>query len=436
MNKKEFFIANILIIVLVFSVGASAFNTFSNQDIRSLLYSNTKDASLQLIQENLETSVESGSGSLGEGESATPQTVTESRCSSKDPLPLISQQDPSITTLSHYQELCHSFAFGSMMVFTVFPENTISAPSEALKMREQLRRFQENGISPIVVVEPYAGDNLLSYKSFLAGKYDQALEVYFDTLRQSGVTDEMMGMWVPFPESNTPNWNNKGTTPQDFSLCVNKYLSVLKKHFPKAKGSILLNAATYEPDDEEWNNGDYLEFSPYLDHIEPGLVDSFGIQGFPWISNAAQESRKIFKASEFLQTNLAIPAAQQLHTKDIWFNTGSFAAKYVDVPEKTARVSLNERKAILNGIIEEVQSIREYQLNEYRVSLNLFAEDKSRFEEATDWSYFQDDDSRALLFEFLKKAHELEILVSLFDRKSIESDGAPLSDPIPQETGI
>jgi hypothetical protein len=46
-----------------------------------------------------------------------------------------------------------------------------------------------------------------------------------------------METWVPFPESNTPSWNNKDTEPKDFASCVNKYLATVKHYFPAAKGS-------------------------------------------------------------------------------------------------------------------------------------------------------------------------------------------------------
>jgi hypothetical protein len=281
---------------------------------------------------------------------------------------------------------------------------------------QKLFKFSKNKVTPIVIVEPYVGDHSMQYRDYMNGKYDSALNYYFQVLKQQGVTDEMMGVWVPFPESNTPNWENKDTEPNDFSIVVNKYLSTLKAYFPKAHGSILLSAITYEPNDLDWENGDYISLTPYLANINKTLVDSLGIQGLPWMGSQSQNAIQIFRATEFLQPDIAISAAQELRTRDIWLNTGSFYTKYATNPEEQVFASLNERKGILDGIIDVAKYIKGYQLNEYRVRINLFSEDKSKTQEATDWSYFQNADSIDLLKDFLHKTEELEIPVSVSDK--------------------
>src|SRR5690606_15193158 len=109
--------------------------------------------------------------------------------------------------------------------------------------------------------------------------------------------------------------------------------------FPRAKGSVLLNATTYDPNDLEWNNGNYINLNQYLIGIERNLVDSVGIQGFPWVSDAQKERKQIFDASEFLQPDIAIAAAQELRTRNIWFNTGSFGSKYTNDSERIVYVN-------------------------------------------------------------------------------------------------
>lgn len=403
MKNKEFVVANLLMLIFIVGSASLTFSIFSNESLSSIFHLE--------VEKNVKPL--DFSSQIGAVTPAVPD-VTNS-CSKESALMLNHQNDPHIKRLATYQDVCGSLATKKMMFFTDFPYSNGSAYQSAAFMIKKLKIFKENGISPIVIAEPYVGENPMSYKAFLGGEYDQDLETYFMLIKEGGITDEMMGMWVPFPESNTPNWNNKDTEPKDFALAVNKYLGILKRHFPDAQGSVLLNAATYEPDDLEWNNGDYLNFTPYLTDIDKGLVDSFGIQGFPWVSNATVSTRQIFRATEFLQPDLAISAAQELRTKDIWINTGTFASKYTDDETRRAEVSLNERKSILNGILDTAQEIRNYQLNEYRVSINLFSENKSTFAEATDWSYFQNSDSEDLMKGFLRKAETLEIPVSLFD---------------------
>lgn len=347
---------------------------------------------------------------------AIEQNEKSKRCSKAGPLAIKVNDDPHLKRLNDYQKMCSSFVTDTLMIFTGFSGNRQEAEVNAREMATKLKKFHESGVKPIVIAEPYIGDQAMSFKEYLAGAYDEGMNHYFKLLKEAGITDEMMGVWVPFPEPNTPNWNNKDTEPRDFALCVNKYLSKLKEYFPKAKGSILLNATTYEPDDYGWENGDYISLSPYVDAIDRSLVSSVGIQGFPWMSNAQQRKRTIFNAQEFLQTDFAIGMAQILRTKDIWINTGTFASKYTDDPAKTVYLSINERKALLNDILQAAIDVREYQQNEYRISINLFSEDKSDTNEATDWSYFQDVESQGVLKEFLMRAHEADIPISLYDK--------------------
>lgn len=324
--------------------------------------------------------------------------------------------EPHLKRLKDYQDVCNSFVTNTLMVFTGFSANKSEAEANAQEVSQMLKQFHSTGVKPIVIAEPYIKDQAMSYKFYLKGDYDEGMNHFFVKLKEHGINDEMMGTWVPFPESNTPSWNNKDTVPHDYALCVNKYLKKMKEHFPGAKGSLLLNATTYDPNDLNWENGDYIHLGEYVNGVDHNLVDSFGIQGFPWTSNAQQRKRTIFKASEFLQPDFAIGAAQVLRTRDIWLNTGTFASKYTNDPSKKVELSLNERKALLASILEVAKNIREYQQNEYRVTINLFSEDKSDTTEATDWSYFQSFESQTVLKEFLQQTNELEIPISIYDK--------------------
>lgn len=417
MKNKEFFVANMTVATLMFLAAFLTFGVFSNESFMAILKSGLHDRIAE-FQPTYEESV-----------NLQGVKISDTRCSKKEALPITDSTDPHLRKLKEYQDLCGSFVTDTLMFFSAFPYSRDTAAEEAAAVAKTLKTFYENGIHPIVIIEPYAGGELVDYQSFLAGGYNTALDSYFQALSEAGVTKEMMGTWVPFPESNTPNWENKNTEPKDFALAVNKYLGFLQKYYPEVKGSVLLNSTTYDPNDLEWNNGDYLSLVPYLEDVDKNLVGSFGIQGFPWVSNATVEkTRQIFRASEFLQPDLAIISAQELRTKDIWINTGTFAAKYADDETKKVEVSLNDRKAMLNGILDVAKSLEEYQLNGYRVSINLFSEDKSGFAEATDWSYFQNEDSKTLLREFLRKAEEYDIHVSLFDKEHRRPEASPIID--------
>ncbi len=394
MNKKEYRIANVLIIAIMIFFAILAISLSSNLSLKDLI-------------------AQTFNGLLGK--SSPDDTAIASRCSNKPALN-ISSPDLYLRKLQQYQNTCQSFVTDRLMIFTLFPQDSASAATLADNVAGTLLAFQQSGVNPLIIAEPYIHDGPMSYRRYMNGEYDQYVREFFENLQQKGITSDSIGTWVPFPESNTPSWDNKDTEPKDFSTVVNKYLRTLRAIFPTAKGSILLNATTYEPTDLEYADGNYLSLVSYVQDIDKRLVSSVGIQGFPWVSRANQNRREIFRASEFLQPDYAIEAARELRTRDIWFNTGSFAAKYTNAPEQLASINANDRKAILEGILQEAQKIRQLQQNEYRVSINLFAEDKSGSTEATDWSYLNDPSTQKILKEFLSAANQADIPVWIYDK--------------------
>lgn len=391
MKNKELKIVNLFLILCFIFFSLLTLRLSSNRDLLSIVMDGNSKKSTQ-----------------------STQIADSKRCSTSKQLS-INSIDPQLTRLQQYQSLCNSFVTNRMMFFTSFPDTEASANKLAEQVATKLVAFSEAGVSPIVVVEPYLPNGPMSYRQYMSGKYDTPVSTFFAELKRRNISEKQMGMWVPFPESNTPSWDNKDTEPRDFAIVVNKYLTSMQVQFPNTKGSVLLNATTYEPSDLEYENGDYLSLIPYLQDINKNLVSSVGIQGFPWVSRANTSRREIFRASEFLQPNYAIEAAQELRTRDIWFNTGSFAKKYANDKNQTVLVALSDRKAILSDVIEEAKAVQTIQQNQYRVMINLFAEDKSNSREATDWSYFQDGNNQNVLIDFLNQASLSNIDIALYD---------------------
>lgn len=339
-----------------------------------------------------------------------------SKCSDQTPLTGLAESlDPHLKKLAEYQEVCGSFATDKLMLFSAMPATADEAITMAKQMAGTLKEFSGRGVQPLVIVEPSSSQGQISFTQLKAGVYDTFLTSYFQTLRAEGVTDNQMGTWVPLPEANLPYWQREDTTPADFGLIVSKYLTTMKTVFPKAQGSVLLNSATYESTDFNWAEGDYQSLLPYVNSIQPGLVDSFGLQGFPWATVADQTGPGIFDAAEFLNATLAKEAAARLGVKTIWLNSGSFGRKYTLDQSKTVTISAGKRKDILAGILTEADKLKN---QGFSVSINLFAEDKSNDAEATDWSYWSSKDNlqpdAAVFVEFANRTKENGIGLSLF----------------------
>jgi hypothetical protein len=298
---------------------------------------------------------------------------------------LEASDEPHLKKLAEYQQVCGSNPASRLMIFTEMPNSNPAAIDNASKMAKTLKQIANAGLRPLVIMEPVTSWGAVDFNEFHSGFYDAWMDTYFKTLKQQDVTDEQMGMWVPFPEANLPYWNHQNSKPDDFAANVVKSAAIQKKYFPDSKVSVMLNSATYENDDFDWRKGEYISLLPYLKTIPKGLIDSFGYQGLPWAPPANQKGAGVMDSNEYLNPKLAVEAAEQLGTKSIWLNTGTFGRKYTLDAEKTAMFSLEQRKDVLAGVETQAKQLRS---QGYQVAVNLFAEDKSSIQEATDWSYW------------------------------------------------
>lgn len=322
-------------------------------------------------------------GSASPTTTSTSPTATSQKdmCTSETSIPgLASSSLSNLQKLNEYQQYCHSAVTNRMMYFTTI-SSRVNAQSDAVAMAKTLMEFSRYGISPLIIDEP----GTIPFKQFVNGSYDRALDTYFQTLKDQGVTDEQMGMWVPFPEANLPEWDRSGTTPQDVATMINDYGTIFKSYFPQAQLSVMLNSMTYLGSYD--NAGSYSSFLPYVQGINPGLIDSFGLQGFPYFPEATNHSADpVVDASVFLPNQLASEAADALGTTSIWYNTGTFSQTYVATPKDTVTISPSQRTTILKSI---AQNAVQLQQKGYTVSINIFAGDKSDTDEGTNWSYWK-----------------------------------------------
>lgn len=298
---------------------------------------------------------------------------------------LADSSEAQLRKLDEYQQVCETFPATKVMLFTDMPNSDANAKDMAAKMATKLKEFDKYKILPLVIMEPVTDWGFVDFKEFRTGFYDAWLDAYFAALKQQGITDEQMGMWVPFPEANLPYWNHQNSKPDDFAANVTKIVSIQKRHFPKSQASVMLNSATYETDDFEWSRGDYLSLVPYLKDIPKGLIDSFGYQGLPWLPAANQVGGGVVDANQYLNNELAQEAADALGIKSIWFNTGTFGRKYTLDASRAITVKPELRKDILSGVLVQAKKLQD---NGYAVAVNLFSEDKSADQESTDWSYW------------------------------------------------
>lgn len=326
---------------------------------------------------------------------------------------------PQLQKLAEYEAVCAGSVTDTTMVFAPMPSSVNNATLLAQEMATTLGEFARNDMHPIVILEPATTEGLVNFREYQQGKYDDPMQTYFQKLKAQGITDTMMGTWVPFPEPNIPEWDD--TTIKDTVANITKTITLQKKYFPASKASILLDSISYPPGNHAWKAGEYKSLVPYVADIPRGLVDSFGYQGFPWSPPQSEGglSRVNLSASQFLQSGLAIEAAKKLGVSEVWLNTGSFGKSHANNPSRQVTVSPEKRNEILQTIITEAQKIQDAG---FTTAIHVFAEDKSALSEGVDWSYWQTGAAESspttpVFKDFVAAARENGFDVWLFDTK-------------------
>jgi hypothetical protein len=349
------------------------------------------------------------------GHHSTVASVKTATCTNQPPFNLNGASTTALQTLSVYQTACHSRAASTMMLFTSMPATEQEAADYAKADAQTLKDFAAHGVRPLVIAEPSEKNGTtLDYATFANGGFNSQITTYFQTLKDQGITDTQLGIWNPFPEANLPYWNDN--QPQYFAPAVNNYLGILKQMFPGAHTSIMLNSATYRTTDFDWANGEYDSLLQYVKGITPGLVEYAGMQGFPWMSPQGGNGA-IVNAAEFLAPDLLKEMADSLGTKKVWFNTGTFSAKYTLDPSQTVTMTPERRKAVTQTINDQAVAL---QKSGYTVAVNIFAQDKSRTAEATNWSYWSagkpfESPAAPVITDFINQLDQEHIDFWLFD---------------------
>ncbi len=338
--------------------------------------------------------------------------ITQDYCSTEPKLNLNNTDNPYLTKINYYQNICNSKAFDKMMIFTFMPQSDEARTAEIKNLGEKLITFEQNGLKPIIVIEPNSEEGLLNFYDFENGLFDSSLRKFLKGILDYGVNESMMGRIIPFPEPNIPAWNRNGSTPASFGTNFNKTIQIIREFYPNIKGTILLNTKSYATDDLRWANGKLVSLKPYLTNIDPGLVESIGLQGFPWQSPSNQVLFEEKDAKVFLPIKLIEEMSEITNNKSLLLNTGSFATRYSNNPDQTINIPPFKRRQVLDSILYES---KELQSKGYSVNINIFSENKTKTEENVDWSY-STPDQQAILKEFIARANVLNIELSVFDK--------------------
>ena len=369
------------------------------------------------VAKNAARAASSGNGKVNNPTNVKSASATQSvkSCSISpmtDPL-LVKSLNPSLRKLAEYEQLCAGAVTDTIMVFTGMPTDLAQASENATDMAATLKEFAKYGLHPLVVMEPTTSLGLINLEKFSQGYYDLALNAYYQKLKSQGITDTTMGTWVPFPESNIPEWGS--TNPAQFGTNFVRAANIQKQHFPDSKISIILDSLSYPPGVLDWDGGAYVSLSSYLQAIPKGLVDSFGYQGFPWAAPAGEPFSNL-DAAKFLKPDLAKEAAEILGTKNIWLNTGTYKTFYSTNLAKRVEASAELRAQILASIMSQAEWLKS---RGFTVTISLFAENKTETAEDVDWSYWTGSDPSGphadVLKSFLADLKSKSIGFWLFD---------------------
>jgi len=333
-------------------------------------------------------------------------------CSTKPAPSIAPSTDPQLKILPDYIQACNSGFISDVMLFTNMPVSAPDAQKLADAMSVRLKAFAAQNITPVVVVEPDSAWGLIDFKEYASGLYDDANKAFFDRLKANGITEESLGIWMPFPEPQQTFWNNNAN-PDDYAANINRYFTIVRAHYPHAKTAILL-------DSQVSGTGTASQLLAYTRLIDPTLVSIAGLQGFPWYPSESGDKRQpIVSADKFAPASLLKEVAKSLNTKDVFLNTGTFRHKLTQNGGEVA-LSNEQREQSLDSIVGQAKDLRH---NGYNVTVNIFAENKITTKEGTDWSYWEPGNYKksagtALFTRFVRALTNSSVSISLYDSRN------------------
>ncbi len=327
---------------------------------------------------------------------------------------LATSVSPELRKLAQYEQLCGGGLAPRTSFFVPTPDTVAAAAGDANDAAATLKEYSRLGIAPLVYMEPDTDSGtVLNLAQYQSGSYNQALNAYFSDLKADGITDSMMGIWVPIPEGNIPGWGS--VDPNTFAADVTITAQYQKQYFPSSQSAILLDSESY-PSASSWSNGAYTSLVPYVTGIPKGLINSFGLEGFPWAPPANQQGPDEYDPSVYLRTDLAALAARSLGISNIWLNTGTFHQMYAGTAAETVTMSPLQRQTILAGVLSGASALKG---QGFTVEVHLFAQNKANVSEAIDWSYWQtnpgDESDSGVLTTFVHNLGQAGIPLWLFD---------------------
>ena len=315
--------------------------------------------------------------------------------------------DQTLKKLRAYSEIITHESPDYIMVFMRIPYSQKSAREYALEISTIAKEYALYWFKPIFIFEPSSDGSGANLEQILNGKYDKNISFLFSQLSKvHKISEEQLGMIVPYPEINTPAFDRSNFSPSDFSKIYNRFFVLAREYYPTLRGSILLDTKSYE--DDSWDSWTQSSLQPYLSGIEKTYVHSFWLQGFPWMSEDGKT--KVMSMRKLLPLNLIDEASKILGTKNIWLNTGTIWRIYTS----DTRIEPNERWQTLNSLLMYMRVLK---LRWYTPLINIFSQNNlSRSGEQTDWSYTQSKEDLTIFGEFLRRAHASKIQVWFFDQ--------------------
>lgn len=371
--------------------------------------SNTWSSSTGSSSSNSPSTVSTGSSSTGTTVTPPPTPTT----STTPMINITNTENPHLKKLADYQKVVGGFVGNQLMVFLNMPESAANIEGASYYIANTANEFAKFGITPIFVIEPYGDNGQLDLGRIKNGDYVAKLDSLFALLKWARwLTEDKLGLIVPYPEINTPAFNRTNFVPTDLPILVNQYFDVVRKYYPNARWGLLLDGKSYDVN-KTWGQGEYKSYAPYVTGIKPGYISTFWVQGFPWVS--ADGSIKSYDPNVFLPISLAKESANLLSVNKIWFNTGTMKRSY---PWSPVNTSAEERQSMVNGIINQWNSLKN---QGFDVMIHIFAENKFQMGEWVDWSYIENASDwvlsphEAVFASFVSQAQTSNLNTGIYD---------------------
>lgn len=342
----------------------------------------------------------------------TIDTIQASNCSelpSRSEL-FLKSQSTFVRSLGEIENKCGSKVTDIIKYSIKIPKDDYSSKLLGFKVIEDINNMVEADIKPMIFLEIGKDWSEEDFAKLERGELDIHTITLLQSISSAGIDDNEINAFILIPKPNLPNWNGKYISPEKYRTYIQKLFPIISTIYPSVPIGMEFNSSTYEDLPFSYEEKEYLSLIPYLSGISDFDIKILGVEGLPWTPEIRSAGDSVFDPKEYLATNELMTAAEYIGINNVFIETGTFSAMYLNDDTAITPIPADIRQNLLNDTLTVLTKLK---AENFDTTLILKSyEDISS--EGTDWGYYGSQYTEKTLHEkvlldFLRNLNQKKI---------------------------